>query len=72
MTTYSPNHTNYYAKSNTPQPSRSTIPLAMTVLSSMSVMGTLLNEKGYNDDFNSAIKIFFEYAKVTVTGTEPA
>lgn len=69
MTTYSPDHTNFYTRGNT-QPSRCTIPLAMTVLSSMSVMGTLLNEKGYNDDFSSAIKVFFDYANVTVTGTE--
>jgi len=48
------------------QPSRCTIPLAMTCLSSIEILGSLLDQTGYKRNFYKSAKLFFDYALNTI------
>jgi len=59
-TTLNPDTTVFYTFGE--QPSRCSIPLAMTCLSSIEILGSLLDTHGYKRDFYNSTKLFFEYA----------
>lgn len=68
LTTLNPETTVFYTFGS--QPSRCTIPLAMTCISSMETLGSLLDSTGYKRNFQNSIQCFFNYASVSITNDE--
>ncbi len=67
-TTLNPDTTVFYTFEE--QPSRCTIPLAMTCLSSIESLGSLLDPTGYNRNFYKSAKLFFDYALKPLSDNE--
>ncbi|GET31528.1 hypothetical protein PbJCM13498_03910 [Prolixibacter bellariivorans] len=67
-TTLNPDTTIFYTYGE--QPSRCSIPLAMTCLSSIEILGSLINPTGYRRDFYNSAKLFFDYASTPISDNE--
>lgn len=67
-TTLNPDTTAFYTFGE--QPSRCSIPLAMTCLSSIEVLGSLIDPTGYKRDFYNSTKLFFDYALKPLSDNE--
>lgn len=52
------------------QPSRCSVPLAMTCLSCIEILGSLINASGYKRDFKKSAKCFFDYAAAPLNENE--
>jgi hypothetical protein len=67
-TTLNPDTTVFYTFGE--QPSRCSIPLSMTCLSCIEVLGSLLDPTGYKRDFYNSTKLFFDYALKPLSDNE--
>ena len=67
-TTLNPDTTVFYTFGE--QPSRCSIPLAMMCLSSIEVLGSLIDLTGYKRDFYNSAKLFFAYALKPLSDNE--
>ncbi len=67
-TTLNPDTTVFFTYGE--QPSRCSIPLAMTCLSSIEILGSLLDPNGYKRDFKNSAKQFFDYALKPLSDNE--
>ena len=68
ITTLNPETTVFHTYEE--QPSRCSIPLAITCLSSIETLGSLINPKGYRRDFYCSAKLFFDYASYPISDNE--